>query len=184
MKSVQGRVQMSQLDGEAWREQWWALCGCVRGLHVNALGESPRLISQDDGYVVPRAFMLDADLSYEERPYPSVGRGAVMETLVRSARAREATAIATLFQGVSIEEEAHRYYWRPAILTILFGIGALHGWVYEISQRVNVTETGLELCGPVSRQRRPDTPECEWVVEIGPELLAQGPWPRLIPVVG
>lgn len=170
--------------GEKERAVWFDLGQKLRQAHDRCLGERPRLVSERDGYVPPQAMFFRTADAVETVAYPIELRAQVMELLVRWGREREGLAIATIFQGVSREQEAGTIHLRPTILSMLVGIGRFDGWVLEVNQRLDRVGSDLILQTPLVRRLGPNTASTDWEVECGSADVLKGPWPKRVPVSG
>ena len=168
--------------GEEDRAVWFEFAQKLRQAHDRCLGERPRLVSNRDGYVLPHAMLFRRANAIETVSYPIDHRAQIMECLVRWGREHEGLAIATIFQGVSPEQEGGKVHLRPAILSILVGVGRFDGWVLEVNQRIDREGSSLILHTPLVRRRGPNTSSMDWEAEIGSADILRGPWPKTLQV--
>jgi hypothetical protein len=168
--------------GEEDRAVWFEFGQKLRQAHDRCLGERPRLVSNRDGYVLPHAMLFRSANAIETVSYPIDHRAQIMECLVRWGREHEGLAIATIFQGVSPEQEGGKVHLRPTILSLLLGLGRYERWVLEVNQRIDRKGSQSILRMPLVRRRGPNTSAMEWEAELGSGDILRGPWPKRVPV--
>jgi len=174
---------MADWTQEQDRAVWFDLGQKIRGYHERCLGERPRLVSERDGYVPPQAMLFRTGNASEMTvPYPIEHRALIMEFLVRWGRECDGFAIGTIFQSVSPEQEGGKIHLRPAILSILLGMGRFDRWVLEVNQRIDREGSVLIMQMPLVRRRGPNTSAMDWEAELGSADILRGPWPKTVHV--
>jgi hypothetical protein len=101
----------------------------------------------------------------------------LVEYSIREARRREGVAVGAVMAGVASEEEKGKVHLRPALLTIVMGLGACEHLRFEISHRYEDEGHAVVFYGPLSRNGSGDDPNLPWTIEWGMEGALVGPWP-------
>lgn len=120
----------------------------------------------------------------EECDWLSVGKASwvsAVEYYSDKARMVGGQAIGAIMVGVMPEQEQGKVHLRPALLTVVTGVGMCEGRRFDIGHRFTEEPEAVVFYGPVSMDGEGLTKARDWNVECGMEGILIGPWPKRLP---
>jgi hypothetical protein len=114
----------------------------------------------------------------------SVGKESwvsAVEFYAEEAREQGGVAIGAIMVGVMPEQEQRKIHFRPALLTVVTGVGICEGRRFDIAHRYAEEPDAIVFYGPVSADGESEPKDTDWNVECGMEGVLIGPWPKRLP---
>jgi len=103
---------------------------------------------------------------------------SAVEWYAQEARGQGGSAIGAIMVGVMPEQEQGKVYLRPALMTVVTGVGICEGRRFDIGHRFQEETEAVVFYGPVSMDGEGMATVTNWTVECGMEGVLIGPWPK------
>jgi hypothetical protein len=106
-----------------------------------------------------------------------------VEFYTEEARREGGVAIGAIMVGVMPEQEQGKLHFKPALITVVTGVGECEGRRFDISHRFEETPEAMVFYGPLSMDGQGTSMATGWNLETGMEGVLIGPWPKRLPRV-
>jgi hypothetical protein len=104
-----------------------------------------------------------------------------VEHYAEQARREGGLAIGAIMVGVMPEKRDGKLELKPALITVVTGVGLCDGRRFDISHRFEEESDGMVFYGPLSMEGQGTLAATGWDLECGMEGILIGPWPKRLP---